>query len=390
MNYKKSAIFSGKQSIDCRNLCLYFTFKNEKLDDICELLKLIEKYFIEKFEEDFVFDMQFDEEDITAKSLHKKFKDMANVVDRKVSLLYDAMVKSDKISTRAEYRNILESQNFMEDWDLQQPEFDFDLNNVDSIKTYIFENLHKENFDYTGAPMPQDMGLILNCDYVKKEDESSDFGYFGAFNFNISGYILDYDFNDFVDYLKEFIKNISKNLKSLCPNMNISHKNMRTEYFDLFEIELTQEEHDEEYINHERYGLLSGVEGVNYISNELYEKVDKGFLQDEFFEVLECENGVFINVNKNLEDVGAHDKYRVRQVLNHVLIKGYCDHNVINFMDFLGKVPLYMDEVFLIEVMDEASQKDIFNRYFVLTKNRELGDLKLDPKEFKIHKFEIE
>lgn len=391
MNYKKSAIFSGRQNVDCRNLCLYFNFKNEKLDDICNLLKLIEKDLIEKFEEDFVFDMQFNEESITAKSLHKKFQNIENVVDRNFSLVYDAMVKSDKISSRADYRNILESQIFMEGWDLSEPELDFDINKVDSIQNYIIDNIHKENFDYTGAAMPQDMGIIFNCDYIKRKDQSDNFGYFGAFNFNISGYILDYDFNYFVDYLKEFIKKASKYLKSLCANMFISYKNMRTEYFDLFEIELVKEENDdEEYINPERYGLLGGIEGINFISNELYEKIDKNFLKDDFFEVLECENGAFINVDKNLSDVNIHDKYRVRQVLNDVLIKGYCDNNIIKFIDFLGKVPLYLDEVFLIESMDEVSQSDIFNRYFVLTKNRELGELKLDPAEFKVYKFEIE
>ena len=43
MEYKKSSIFSDKQKIDNRNLCLYLNFKNEKNENILNLLKLIEK-----------------------------------------------------------------------------------------------------------------------------------------------------------------------------------------------------------------------------------------------------------------------------------------------------------------------------------------------------------
>ncbi len=30
MKYKQSSIFSNNEKIDCRNLCLYFNFKDEK------------------------------------------------------------------------------------------------------------------------------------------------------------------------------------------------------------------------------------------------------------------------------------------------------------------------------------------------------------------------
>ena len=39
MEYKKSSIFSDKQKIDNRNLCLYLNFKNEKNENILNLLK---------------------------------------------------------------------------------------------------------------------------------------------------------------------------------------------------------------------------------------------------------------------------------------------------------------------------------------------------------------
>jgi len=107
MEYKKSGVFSESQKIDCRNLCLYLNFKNEKLDDILGFLKLIELNFVEKFEEDFVFDMEFDEEEITAKALHKKFTNISDNASRRISLLYDGILKSDKISSRFDYRNLI-------------------------------------------------------------------------------------------------------------------------------------------------------------------------------------------------------------------------------------------------------------------------------------------
>ena len=44
MEYKKSSIFSDKQKIDNRNLCLYLNFKNEKNENI----KYINEYMNKK------------------------------------------------------------------------------------------------------------------------------------------------------------------------------------------------------------------------------------------------------------------------------------------------------------------------------------------------------
>ena len=100
MDYKKSGVFSESQKIDCRNLCLYLNFKNEKLDDICKFMKLIEGDLVEKFEDDFVFDMEFDEEEVTAKVLHKKFANVSDNINRRINLLYDGILKSDQISSK--------------------------------------------------------------------------------------------------------------------------------------------------------------------------------------------------------------------------------------------------------------------------------------------------
>ena len=132
---------------------------------------------------------------------------------------------------------------------------------------------------------------------------------------------------------------------------------------------------------------MSGIEGINYIPNNLFVELDRDLLEDEFFSVKSCENGVFINVNKNLDQVDIHDKYRIREVLDHVLIKGYSDHDLIHFMEFLGKVPLYIDEVFLIESLED---EDLYNRYFIVTKNREIEGLSLDSSKFRIHKLDVE
>lgn len=85
--------------------------------------------------------------------------------------------------------------------------------------------------------------------------------------------------------------------------------------------------------------------------------------------------------------VNIHDKYKIRDVLNSVLIKGYCEHDLIHFMQFLGKVPIYIDEIILVESLDETIRQDIYNKYFVITKNQEVGDLKLDSEKFRLHKF---
>ena len=58
MKYKQSSIFSNNEKIDCRNLCLYFNFKDEKTEDIIKLINLIDINLIQKFEDDFVFDIQ--------------------------------------------------------------------------------------------------------------------------------------------------------------------------------------------------------------------------------------------------------------------------------------------------------------------------------------------
>ena len=49
MKYKQSSIFSNNEKIDCRNLCLYFNFKDEKTEDIIKLINLIDINLIQKF-----------------------------------------------------------------------------------------------------------------------------------------------------------------------------------------------------------------------------------------------------------------------------------------------------------------------------------------------------
>ena len=396
MDYKKSGVFSESQKIDCRNLCLYLNFKNEKLDDICKFMKLIEGDLVEKFEDDFVFDMEFDEEEVTAKVLHKKFANVSDNINRRINLLYDGILKSDQISSRFDYRNFISNRMFMDEWVLKSLELDFDLEDTESIKDYILRNIESDKVDYLGEPTPQDIGLNFSCEYLEKnEEEDDDFGYFGSLSFNISGYILDYDFEYFTNYLKDFVKKSGEILKSLCANIFISEKNFKTEYFNLFEMEFIEhediedEEIYEDYINHHRYGFLSGIEGINYIPNDLFEEIDKTLLEDEVFNVEAMENGVFVNVNKPLDEVNIQDKYRVREVLDDILIKGYCDHDLIHFMQFLGKVPLYLDEVFLIEALEDEVRDDLYNRYFIVTKNREVEGLNLDKGKFRVHRFNM-
>ena len=58
-------------------------------------------------------------------------------------------------------------------------------------------------------------------------------------------------------------------------------------------------------------------------------------------------------------------------------------------MQFLGKVPLYLDEVFLIEALEDEVRDDLYNRYFIVTKNREVEGLNLDKGKFRVHRFNM-
>ena len=75
------------------------------------------------------------------------------------------------------------------------------------------------------------------------------------------------------------------------------------------------------------------------------------------------------------------------KLLNSILIKGYSEHDLVHFMQFLGRVPVYMDEIILVESLEEKIRQDIYNKYFVITKNQEIEDLKLDSEKFRLHKF---
>lgn len=142
----------------------------------------------------------------------------------------------------------------------------------------------------------------------------------------------------------------------------------------------------DEYINHHRYGFLCGIEGINYISKDLFSQIDKDKLKNDPIKVEIYENGVFVNIDKSLEDIDIDDKYEVREVLDNILIKGYCDHDVIQFMEFLGKVPIYEEEILIVEILENETRKDLYNKYFIITKNKEVEYLSLDSDKFKIHK----
>ena len=132
--------------------------------------------------------------------------------------------------------------------------------------------------------------------------------------------------------------------------------------------------------------MLKFEKKINYKIHMLKFK-DKNLLKDDIFEIKEEANGVFININKDLDKVNIHDKYKVRDILNSILIKGYSEHDLVHFMQFLGRVPVYIDEIILVESLEEKIRQDIYNKYFVITKNQEIEDLKLDSEKFRLHKF---
>ena len=87
--------------------------------------------------------------------------------------------------------------------------------------------------------------------------------------------------------------------------------------------------------------------------------IDKDKLKNYPIKVEIHENGVFVNIDKSLEDIDIDDKYEVREVLDNILIKGYCDHDVIQFMEFLGKVPIYEEEILIVEILENETRKDL-------------------------------
>ena len=59
---------------------------------------------------------------------------------------------------------------------------------------------------------------------------------------------------------------------------------------------------------------------------------------------------------------------------------------MIQFMEFLGKVPIYEEEILIVEILENETRKDLYNKYFIITKNKEVEYLSLDSDKFKIHK----
>ena len=59
---------------------------------------------------------------------------------------------------------------------------------------------------------------------------------------------------------------------------------------------------------------------------------------------------------------------------------------MIQFMEFLGKVPIYEEEILIVETLENETRKDLYNKYFIITKNKEVEYLSLDSDKFKIHK----
>lgn len=383
MNYAKSAIFSEAKKVDSRNLCLAMNFKNEKLDNMCEFIKLLEKTFIDKFAEDFVFDIYFKDEDVVLKALRKRLQKIESYIDRSMTLVYDGLLKCDEVSSRADYRALIQNHDMVG----EPIELNYDFKDAESVKKYIEANLTTKDVDYFMEPMPQDIGLNFVCEY-KSREEQMDFGYEGSLIFNISGHILNHDYDYYIEYLKDFLRASSEILHSQCANIFISDKKYSTDYYIAFGL---MPEYDERC-------LLRGVEGINFVNKGRFEELDSVFVEE--FAVEECKNGYFVNCKKPLDKVDIEDKYNMRDLLNPILARGAGEFDLIQFIFMLGSLPVYLDEIILIE--DIAPVENTFlgeefdlgeigenklSKFFIITSNSEGELFEIDPARFKEYRF---
>ena len=44
------------------------------------------------------------------------------------------------------------------------------------------------------------------------------------------------------------------------------------------------------------------------------------------------------------------------------------------------------EEILIVEILENETRKDLYNKYFIITKNKEVEYLSLDSDKFKIHK----
>lgn len=387
MEYKKSAIFSNQKKIDTRNLCLYIKFKNETLDSIQNMLKLLNIYLVENFNEDFVLDMEFNEEPVNSKSMTKIIQDISKIAVRNINFIYDGILKSKDLNTKSQYRNLIRENTFAENFDNDEINLDLEKDDVYSIIRYILNNLSKQKEDYLGEALPQDIGLTLNANYLEDKNYQ---GYSGYLSFNISGYILDYNYDYYIEYLINFVKSISEVMKSICGNIFISTNKSNPNYLDLF-----REDIENKDLNYEESNLLEGIEGINFIPHYLFDFINNEIIDEDFLKIERHKDSIFININKPLYEVSISDKYRLRYSIEPILKKGYCENDLISFINIFREVPIYQEEIFIMESPESVEneslgiEEDFYSKYFILTKNKNSNDLDEMYEDFKIYNLSI-
>ena len=109
----------------------------------------------------FIFIVIITEEPITNKSLHNKFNNIEDNLNKRINLLYDAILKTESISTKFEYKELIANKDNLP--------FELLNNHIKESKVNYQRNLSTiiNNYNHTCDDFGEEMIQLL-INYVKK------------------------------------------------------------------------------------------------------------------------------------------------------------------------------------------------------------------------------
>lgn len=347
----KSAIFAEETLINTEHLKLYMKFQNLSRNELEWLWEKIVSEFLLDSKDEYFWDILCNDKNLKPKYIENLSEFCEN---NEGDIMVDGIYRDSRYERIRSYSGVLRYFNKRYD-ELEDIDFEKD------DPTYIFWPRRRyatdEKFLEAACKTLERAGkevkeiivfpdLDWNFVYYKSETKNT---YDARLTWNIAGYVVDYDYENLIEQLQIFLREIDETItESLMLLYTSAALTSRGEppfaellYNDLFEA----------------YGkdpvelfLLGSIEWLNYVPYSILKK-EQNLVSDEETDVKKGKNGVWFQMKKPIRKVTVEDQRHMRKkYLDTYLMKarGALSEEVYRESRLRGcgeNYPIYRDEI---------------------------------------------